>query len=246
MRTYLMLVVAAAVALAGCSRPADPEAQTELQSEAAAPPETPESPPETATATESPEPETTEQAQQDPIDLDALINPGLGRDVPTRASDRTWDIAEDGYPTGRSTPEGTAADLTRAFIENDFELFLSVAAEPFGEGESLECYQTYYEGMEPRVKVPFLDRIVEMYESRPLRNPVAPQLAEALLGATDIRFCDVVFARLTGAEMLQRTLLVQMPDGEWRAIIKPDCFPDLFEGLFDETDSMRLIEPVTQ
>src|SRR5262245_50322269 len=52
-------------------------------------------------------------------------------------------IAGDGFPTGRETPEGAAADLARAFIAKDAEAFKRVSIRVYSKGQSAQDYEAF-------------------------------------------------------------------------------------------------------
>jgi hypothetical protein len=57
-------------------------------------------------------------------------------------------VAEDGFPTGQSTPEGTASDLARAFMQGNSALFRAVCLRPYGAGQSRAEYIEYLDNVE--------------------------------------------------------------------------------------------------
>src|SRR5882672_723779 len=56
-------------------------------------------------------------------------------------------VANDGFPTGQDTPEGSASDLARSFIEHDSARFRSLCIRPYGAGQSRAEYVQYLDGV---------------------------------------------------------------------------------------------------
>lgn len=153
------------------------------------------------------------------------------------------DIASDGFPTGRSSAEGVACDLARAFIECDISKFKSACYESSDNKDYVGFQQEIAAQMEQMKALPEEQRpngptkITQVYRSRCLSRNGPASAGYAMYGLHDVRFVDVIAAERAGNTFLCRTLVFKLADGTWRVMPRPDLYPLLSEGLDAEPDS---------
>jgi hypothetical protein len=155
-------------------------------------------------------------------------------------------LAEDGFPTGHETPEGVAADLARAFIARDDQLFLDTCLKPFGGGPAREEYEDFLrltaESMrletqlsEPSAAGPA--RIGKVFAARQLSSNGPASYGDAAFNFSDVAFVDVGAFLHDGSPSINRTLVVRLASGRWYVHPVPSISPLLSMGLNEERPS---------
>ena len=151
----------------------------------------------------------------------------------------------DGFPTGKDSPEGAACDLARAFIHDDAALFLATCVEPYGSAEARAAYHRFLEGIVVQMKglpagnVPSPDApesIVKCFAARHLTNIPT---GSAAFGFQDVVFVDVSAQLHNGSSQICRTLVIKSRDGKWAVDPQPEQSPLMITGLDDESPSTR-------
>ena len=144
----------------------------------------------------------------------------------------------DGFPTGRSTPEGAASDMARSFLLHDFERFNEVRfkydCETKNDGPNL--YQSYLTNSpltslevagDSGIASPNLPtRIVRVFAAREFSADNSYRDWGLLYGIQERRLVDVVVVGKGGMEVVNRTFVVKAKDGQWYAM------PKLLDPLF--------------
>lgn len=163
------------------------------------------------------------------------------------------EIADDGFPTGHTTPEAAASDLVRAIIKADPDLLREASLQLPSDSESTRKYNAFLDQTESELReapgslVPQLasaQNITAVYKARPLSAPGPTSYAFTVLNLRDVRFVDIESQMHDGTTITNRTLVVQTAlDKSWFAIARPDFFPLLSEGLDDEPESTELWAP---
>lgn len=160
----------------------------------------------------------------------------------------------DAFPTGRTSPEGAACDLMRAYISNDADLFEERRCKQSCEGrlDSAIAYGTFLE-YRPQPLQPLASNhaqcaaptwIVEVFPSQRFalsEEVTAIRRFELLLnyGAVESRFVDIITATDSGRRYITRVEAIHIgehaddnwskltPTGTWRArIIKTPVAQD--------------------
>ena len=161
-------------------------------------------------------------------------------------SKRVLTVAEDGYPTGYSTPEGAACDLARAFIRRDPSLFESTCIRPFGGGQSRAKYEAFLKqtaasiAAEAKKTTPSAGgptRIGKVFAARHLTQSGPVSYGYAMFGFNDVEFVDVGVFLHDGSHVLNRTFVIQDSNGKWYVDPDPTVSPLLSAGLNDEMPS---------
>lgn len=156
----------------------------------------------------------------------------------------------DGFPSGRSTAEGVATDLARAFITNDSKLFVSTCLD--SSGTKNNEYADFIRMAEDDMAAIKRDdkpvpagpvRIKRVFNARHLTKNGPASYGYAVHKLQDVMFVDVEAELSDRSVFLNRTLVVQLPDNSWRVMPRPDLFPLLSMGLNDETDSASEWKP---
>ncbi|MBO6514294.1 MAG: hypothetical protein JJ974_10055 [Phycisphaerales bacterium] len=156
--------------------------------------------------------------------------------------------ADDGYPTGQSTPEGAACDLARSFIQPDGALFQSVCLS-WPHGQSGEAYTEFINNMGTKMDSMQGKNIADfggpkqitaVYKARYLSRSGPGSFGFAVMDLHDVMFVDVVAETWEDSTFLSRTLVVQKSNKKWYAMPRPDLFPLLSAGLNEESDSTTL------
>src|SRR5262249_22262569 len=83
-------------------------------------------------------------------------------------------------------------------------------------------------------------RIARVYKFRHLSKNGPGSFVYAAKIGKDIGVVDVIAELHQGGTFQARTLVVQLDNGEWRAIPEPSLFPLLSDGLNEELDSTEL------
>lgn len=151
-------------------------------------------------------------------------------------------VAADGFPTGKSTPEGAACDLARAFIQSDPKRFDAACLRPYGPRE----YEQFLTAVRQKLlrdsrlpkPSPMAPRRIEtVYAARTLSRNGPNSYADAVMGLKAIRFVDVEVSLHGGRRAINRTFVVQTPDGRWFVHPAPQLSPLLSDGLNQEPPS---------
>jgi len=162
-------------------------------------------------------------------------------DAPTIA------LASDGFPTGRTTPEGAACDFARTFINVDADALLALAVPPLGNGESTAEYRAFLDEIaaqtrEQQARDPAdrnaPKRITECFAARPLSRSGPASVAYAVFDFYDLLFVDVVIEECSGHLFTCRTLTLMNKDDVWSVLPAPEYYPMLAMGLNEEPDSV--------
>ena len=159
-------------------------------------------------------------------------------------------IKKDGFPAGKSTPEGAATDLARAFIQRDADLFLRTSIPPFGGGQSRAAYAQYLTGQSDTLRRERAKRtysrdnpkaIKHVFAARHLSLNGPASYGYAAFDFQDVMFVDVEVILNDDASYVKRTLVIQANDGNWYAYPKPELSPLLSMGLDSETPSIKIV-----
>ena len=162
-------------------------------------------------------------------------------------------VADDGFPSGQTTPEGVASDLARAFIQGDSNLFRKLCVRPFGTGQSRAEYVDYLQNVGVHLKqqkaVPAVlpdnpARITKVFAARHLSKQGSVSYGYASFDFQDVMFVDVEVVMHKGSKLARRTLVIKDRDEKWYALPVPDISPLLSEGIYDENASLTLFTEV--
>ena len=173
--------------------------------------------------------------------------------VGTSAAKPKLKVADDGFPTGQSTPEGAASDLTRAFMRQDITLFRSVCIRPFGGGQLLSEYTGYLNGIAVHFKqgkalaTTLPDnpkRITKVFAARHLSKNGPASYGYAAFDFQDVMFVDVEVILNNGSKLMRRTLVIKDRDGKWYTLPVFDVSPLLSDGIDEESASVRSFSDV--
>lgn len=157
-------------------------------------------------------------------------------------------VAADGLPSGHATPEGVAADLAKAFINHDVELFRSTCIRVFSKGKSGPKYSRFLAEKEDEIKHEAAQKqpspggpkcIMKIFAARHLSRNGPASTGYAFFGFQDIMFVDVGVGLYNGERYLTRTMVIQDEDGKWYVHPCPSCDPLLSFGLNEETASTQ-------
>ncbi len=158
------------------------------------------------------------------------------------------EVEADGFPSGRETPEGAAADLARAAIRNDAELYRRASIAPFGDGESRAAYVKFLEaevaGLKARAAAPEPApanpvAIKTLFAARRLTFGGPVSAGYAMHGFHDIIFVDLELTLGNGDTAPVRNLMIKDADNRWFVHPAPHLHPILSTGLSDETASEK-------
>jgi hypothetical protein len=155
-------------------------------------------------------------------------------------------VAADGFPSGHNTPEGTAADLARAFIKNDVDLFTHTCIGLYAGHTGPAAYDQFMRKTiaslqqasrtEPLSTAP--KAIAKVFAARHLSHDGPASYGYSAFDFQDVMFVDISADLYNGNRALNRTLVIQMKDGSWYAHPAPDVSPLLSFGLKDEGPSV--------
>ena len=153
-----------------------------------------------------------------------------------------YKIANDGFPTGQNTPEGTACDAIRAYVYSDHELWLSLLVRPiYGEKniEYVEFKEMMVEKKKQNARDPNFPRmkIVRVYKARNFSMNGPGSLAYALFEFTGNMFVDILVDMGIGGIHRARYQVMQDKDKKWYFNPRPDLSYFLSIGLNEETES---------
>ncbi|MCL2310671.1 MAG: hypothetical protein FWC42_10495 [Proteobacteria bacterium] len=152
-------------------------------------------------------------------------------------------LADDGYPSGTTTPEGAACDYTRAFMQRDLALFEQAVLPPFGDGEIRAQYEQYLAD----IKSAFLEaskrpidpgtrEIKKVFVARSFSKSSPAADALAAFNFADVKFVDVG-AAYDGRAVKNRIIVVKDKTGRWRVHPAPEIHPALNYGINQEPPS---------
>ena len=171
----------------------------------------------------------------------------------TAASKPKLKVADDGFPTGQTTPEGAASDFARAFIYSDVTLLRKICIRPYGDGQARSDYSAYLTNLTTHLaqhkerSAPSPDNpgsIAKVFAARHLSNSGPASYGYATFDFEDVMFVDVEVLLGSGQRHLRRTLVIKDRDGRWYVHPAPDLSPLLSDGLFDEDPSVRMFSDV--
>lgn len=156
-------------------------------------------------------------------------------------------VAADGFPAGHDTPEGTAADLARAFIKNDVGLFTQTCIGLYAGHTGPAAYDQFMQATiaslqqqasrkEPLATAP--KAIAKVFAAPHLSHNGPASYGYATFDFQDVMFVDISLELHNGKNTLSRTLVIQMKEGSWYAHPAPDVSPLLSFGLNDESPSV--------
>lgn len=167
---------------------------------------------------------------------------------PDKAYAEAVEISADGFPTGSTSPEGIACDLTRAFMTADDQLWKSVCFGQVGESSNDE-YAKFIDEMSGKMdamkeKAPSQrggpKEIMTVYKARDFSLSGPASYGYAAMNLNDVKFVDVAVTMWDDSTYINRTLVLQTSDNRWYAMPRPDLFRLLSMGLNTETDSVIL------
>jgi hypothetical protein len=157
-------------------------------------------------------------------------------------------VATDGFPTGQDTPEGVAADFTRAFINTDAALFSGSCIRPYGGDQVRDAYSNFLHGVVESMKYETQKKLVsaknpkkigKVFAARHLSANGPASYGQAAFDFQDIMFVDVGVFLQNGEPALNRTLVVKDRDGKWYVHPAPNISPLLSSGLNEEKASVQ-------
>ena len=129
-------------------------------------------------------------------------------------------VAQDGFPTGQTSPEGAASDLARAFIKQDVHWFRSLCVRPYGAGQSRTEYVAYLADVsshfrhdKPQQDYP--SKISRVFAARHLSKNGPASFGYAGFNFQDVMFVDVEVASRSGGTHVRRTMVIKDRDGKW-------------------------------
>jgi len=157
-------------------------------------------------------------------------------------------LAADGFPTGQETPEGVAADLARAYINNDPAAFKAICIRPYGQGKFRKFYEEYLPSVveklvaEKNKATPppgSPKKIGKVFAFRHLSSSKPTSTAYAAFDFHDIVFVDVGVFLHNGQRFVKRTMVIKDRDGKW--YVHPTPYDDevLSQGLDTESPSSK-------
>jgi hypothetical protein len=171
----------------------------------------------------------------------------------TAASKPKLKVADDGFPTGQTTPEGAATDLVRAFMYSDVILLQKICIRPYGAGQPRSDYSAYLTNLAAHLahqkergaaSPDSPSSIARVFAARHLSNSGPASYGYATFDFQDVMFVDVDVLLGSGQRHLRRTLVIKDRDGRWYVHPVPDLSPLLSDGLFDEDPSVQLFSDV--
>ena len=178
-----------------------------------------------------------------------LALPSHGADFVTPAPKPKLKLAADGFPSGHSTPEGTACDLARAFIANDAALFTTTCVPAYGNDTVRDEYKAFLHGVvESFLKTRSLKldpapdnpkTVVKVFAARHLSREGPVTYGRVAFDFQDVMFVDVDAQLNNGEHAVNRTLVVKAKDGQWYVHPAPQLSTLLSEGLDDEGPSTQ-------
>jgi len=163
-----------------------------------------------------------------------------------RAEDKitTLQVAADGFPAGHETPEGAAADLARAFIRHDVQLFNATCIKPFAGGVSRREYSAFLKATGDSIREAAQRQdavgpkeLVKLFAARSLSQSGPASYGYAVFGFRDVKFVDVLVLLKNGSKYRNRTLVLRDKTGKWYAHPLPGSSPLLSAGLNEESES---------
>jgi len=164
-----------------------------------------------------------------------------------RAEDKltpTIKVSADGFPVGHETPEGVAADLARAFIGRDVNLFDDTCIKPFTGGQSREEYSAFLKETVENIRNEAQRKesvgpkeILKVFAARSLSRNGPASYGFAAFGFQDVKFVDVLTLLHNGKKHENRTLVIKDKAGKWYVHPLPGSSPLLSIGLNDESES---------
>jgi hypothetical protein len=175
----------------------------------------------------------------------ALTLPAQG--TAPHSAGATKPIAADKFPTGQDIPEGAAADIARALINRDEQLFSKTCVRLYARGAGPAAYaqflqqtiQNIREEAKRTVPSPGGPKSIEkVFAARHLSNGGPASYGYASFGFQDVMFVDVEVLRYDGQPSFMRTLVRKDSDGKWYVHPDPSVSPLLSEGLDDEEASV--------
>ena len=157
-------------------------------------------------------------------------------------------VAADGFPGGHDTPEGTACDLARSFINRDEKLFSSTSIRLHGSGNGREAYAKFLQETvqsinaeagrhEPSPQGP--KSIGKVFAARHLSKSGPVSYGYTTFGFEDIMFVDIGVYLHNGERAINRTLVIKDRDGKWYVHPDPSASPLLSDGLNEEKASVE-------
>jgi len=162
-------------------------------------------------------------------------------------------VAADGFPSGHDTPEGTACDLARSFINRDEKLFSSTSIRLYGSGNGREAYAKFLQETAQSIKAeatkdePSPQRpksIGKVFAARHLSKSGPVSYGYAAFGFEDIMFVDIGVYLHNGDREMNRTLVIKDRDGKWYVHPDPSASPLLRDGLDEEKASVEELTDV--
>jgi hypothetical protein len=158
-------------------------------------------------------------------------------------------VADDGFPAGRYTPEGAACDLARAFIKRDASLFMNTCVPLYAGGKGPEDYAKFLQSAVERMKQEAVKAepspgepksIGKVFAARHLSRNGPASYGYASFNFQDIMFVDVDVLLHNGQRSLNRTLVIKDRGGKWYAHPLPTAGSGLLcDGLNDESPSEK-------
>ncbi|GJM19641.1 MAG: hypothetical protein DHS20C14_18540 [Phycisphaeraceae bacterium] len=152
------------------------------------------------------------------------------------------------FPSGTQTPEGAACDMARAFILPDGELYRATCLGMPGNEEYTSFISemgAQMDAMQGQSMEQFGGprEITKVYRARELSASGPASYGFATMQLQSVQFVDVESVLWDGSVYVNRTLVLQLPSGAWRAMPRPDLVPLLSVGLNSESDSTELWQP---
>lgn len=157
-------------------------------------------------------------------------------------------VADDGFPSGTSIPEGAACDLARAFIKRDDALFTNTCIRPYGIGTSRTDYTMFLAKTVATIKAEAAKNepskggpksIGKVFAARHFTKNGPASYGSAAFNFQDIMFVDVGVYLQDGKPSLHRTLVIKDSDGKWYVHPLPHVSPLLSTGINEELTSTR-------
>jgi hypothetical protein len=156
-------------------------------------------------------------------------------------------VAADGLPSGHDTPEGTACDLARSFINRDEKLFSTTSIRLYAGGNGPEAYAKFLQETVQSIKAETAKkepssqgprRIAKVFAARHLSKSGPVSYGYAAFGFEDIMFVDIGLYLYNGERAMNRTLVIKDRDGKWYVHPAPSASPLLSDGLNEEKASV--------